>query len=261
MDEVNKYDAGITRFLEELSSTNLSDSASEIRSQLRAYTIVRSVLEEFKASGVRVFELPSYLERYESIRAQKSYPETELDFILRQENVELQLEVKCHSTETMSLTAKELQRYQQILSISAKTQEILVVWVNGDLPTLAIDLSRIQRYRSELKADSWHVPIGLLQPLSDAIKSVFDRHMPVWLKPLEISVVKGPKYDVYGLFKKALYAKIGELKATVDRRRYEDRKQAIESITESDIRLLEHIFSKNQAGGLAEEQIEKELGR
>lgn len=259
MGEVNRYDAGINRFLEELSSTSLSGTASQMRSQLRAYAIVRSVLEKFRFSGVRVFELPSYLERYERSRAQKAYSETELDFMLRIENVELQLEVKCRSTETISLTINDLQRYQEILRISAKTQEILVVWVNEDLPTMAIDLSKIQRCLLEIKGTDWSVPKEALQPLPDAIKSAFDRHMPVWLKPSEISVIKGPRYDVHDLFKKALLARIQEFKNTIDRRRYEDRKQAINSITDFDVRVLEQIFDKCQLKELGEEQIEAEF--
>jgi len=261
MGKEAEYNTGITRFIEEIATTSLSGKASEMRAQLEAYTKVRAALSELRPVGVRIFELPDFVERYEFARAKKEYRPAELDFILRIENVELQIDVKYRPAKKIFLTQEDLQRYQQILALSAKTQEILIVWANGDLPTLAVNLSKIQKYLSSMKGERWFIQANLLQPLPDAIRAAFDRHMPVWIKPTEISVVKGLQYDVRELFRKALRAKIKGLKATSELRRYPDRKQVIESITDSDIKLLEQIFDASRAKEISMEYIETKLKR
>lgn len=261
MGKEEKYNTGITRFIEELAATSVSGTASDMRTRLEAYTKVRSSLSELRPSGVRIFELPDFIERYEFARAKKEYYPAELDFIVRNENVELQIDVKCRPTKSIFLMREDFQRYQHILALSAKTQEILIVWVNGDLPTLAVNLSKIQRYLSSMRGERWLIQARLLQPLPDAIRAAFDRHMPVWLKPTEISVAKGPQYDVRELFRKALRSKIGGLKATSELRRYPERKQVIDSITDSDIKLLEQIFDESQTKEISAEDIETKLKR
>ena len=130
---MEKNDTSILRFMEEMASTGMSDIASDVRNQINAYSKVRGVLQEFRSSGVRTFELPSLIDRYESELAKTKFRVAELDFILRKENVEIQIEVKCHDKDSILLTKDELRRYRQILGISAKTQEILSVWVNEDM--------------------------------------------------------------------------------------------------------------------------------
>lgn len=259
MSRKEEYNSGITRFIEELAATSLSETASDMRTRLEAYTKVRSVLSKLRSSGVRIFELPDFVDRYEFARGKKEYTPVELDFILRIENVELQIDVKSYPSKNIVLTRKDLQRYQQLLALNAKTQEILIVWVNRELPTLAVDLSKIQKYLLTMKGEGWPVPTEMLQPLPDAIKTAFNRHMSIWLKPADISVVKGPQYDVRELFGKALRSKIKNLKATSHMRRHLDKKQAIQSITDTDVQVLEHIFSEIQEKAIPTEDVEAKL--
>lgn len=168
-----EYDTGLMRFLEEITADTSSGTASEKLAQLTAYSKVRSVLSKLELPGVRVFEGTSFLERYEISLAKEEREVAELDFIIRMENVEIQLDVKSKTSEGPFLTKEDFLRYRSVLERCAKTEEILVVWVNADYPTLNIELGKIQECLSSINGDHWSVPSQLLQPLTEAIKSSF----------------------------------------------------------------------------------------
>lgn len=227
-----------------------------MRSQLLAFTKVRSALSELELKGIQVLE-PDFVERYELGLSKREKPASALDFILRKENVELQLEVKCRRDKEMSLLRQDFERYHTVLSNNAKTEEILITWVDGDLPTLALDLSQIQKYLSGREKVSFEV--SLLEPLLEAVMHAFERHRPDWSKAMEIALGKGPRYNARELFIEALRANIERLKATAEMRRYPDRKQVAQSISEADIRNLERIFDESRTGKVTPEYVEEML--
>jgi len=253
MDKKEEKGLGITQFLNELAARSTTQTSAEMRSQLLAFMKVRSALSELELKGIQILE-PDFVERYELDLSKREKPASALDFILRKENVELQLEVKYRKDKEMTLFRQDLERYHTVLSNNAKTEELLITWVDGDLPTLALDLSQIQRYLSGREEVS--LEVSSFEPLCEAVMHAFERHRPDWSKAVEIALGKGPRYDARQLFIEALRANIDKLKATAEMRRYPDRKQVAQSISESDIRNLERIFDESRTGKLTPEYVE-----
>lgn len=247
----------INKFLNDLTARNSTATAVEMRAYLLAFNKVRSALTELKIEGLQVLEADS-VESYELGLGKQEKPVPTLDFILRKENVELQLDVKYSPSGTLFLTRQDLERYHSVLARSAKTEEILVVWANGDLPTFIIDLSVIQHYLSSMKGLRTSIKTSLLKPLQQAVVYAFEQHRPIWIKPAEIVVSKVP-YDIRGLFTEAIIKRIEEVKATLGSRRSPDRKKAIESITDYDIKTLKRIFDNSQTAMIDSDYIEQEF--
>jgi len=256
MDKEEGKGLDITQFLDELAARSTTADAAEMRSQLFAFIKVRSVLSELEGQGIQILE-PDLVERYELGLSKQEKPASALDFILRKENVELQLEVKYQKDKKMSWLRQDIERYHTVLSNNAKTEEILITWVNADLPTLALDFPRIQRYLSGPAEVS--LEVSLLEPLREAVMHAFERHRPDWSKAAEIVLTKGPRYDARELFIEALKANVDKLKSTAEMRRYPDRKQVVQSISASDIDNLKRIFDESRIRKLTPEYIEEML--
>ena len=259
MTHEEKHDAGVARFLEELAAKRTSSTPSEMQAQLRAFTKVRSALSQLEGQGIRILQGDSLLERYESAVAGEEPPPVELDFILRKVHIELQLEVKHSLDGSTVLSKRDLYRFYSVLRHSAKTEEILVVWVTNGLPTLALDLSQLQKYLSSIEGERQQIPDELLQPLLEAIVSAFERHRPVWIKPTEIEVRKAADYDIRTTFREIIRKEINSLKSTSERRQIPDKRKAIDSLKESDIQLLVQIFNESQRAQTTVDNIEGKL--
>jgi len=256
MDKKERSEIGISKFLDELAASSTTQTANEMRTQLFAFTEVRSKLSELEQKGIQILE-PDFLQRYEVELEGEYKKRATLDFVLRNENVELQLEVKFPGDTGTSLIKQDFQRYYEVLSDNAKTEEILVTWVNGDFLTLSLDLSQIQRYLSE--EGKVIIEASLLTPFPEAVQHAFDKYRPDWMRALRMVLGKVPRYDSRELFVEALRNNIEKLKKTAEMRRYADRKQAIESISNSDIEALEQIFDEGQISKLTVEYIDKRL--
>lgn len=256
MDKKERKGLGITQFFNELVARSATQTAAEMRSQLLAFTKVRSVLSELELRGIQILE-PNFVERYQFGLSKRGKPASALDFILRKENVELQLEVKFRRDKELVLLRQDFTRYHTVLLNNAKTEEILITWVDGDLPTLPLDVSQIQKYMSG--QEKVFLEVSSLEPLLEAVMHAFERHRPDWSKAVEIALAKGPRYDARELFIEALRANIERLKATAEMRRYPDRKQVAQSLSESDIMNLEQIFDESRTGKLTPEYVEEML--
>lgn len=256
MERKERNSTGIPQFFDELVARSATQTSAEMRSQLLAFTKVRSALSELELKGIQILE-PDFVERYELGLAKQQKPASALDFILRKENVELQLEVKCRRGKDILLLRQDFERYHTVLSNNAKTEEILITWVDSDLPSLMLDLSQIQKYLSG--GEQVSIEVSLLEPLLEAVMHTFERHRPDWSKAVEIALGKGPRYDARELFIESLKANIERLKATAEMRRYPDRKQVAQSISDSDIWNLERIFDESRTGKLTPEYVEEKL--
>ena len=259
MENEEKYNEGLERFLDELSARSTTGTVSEMKAQLLAFSKVRSTLAILEQKGICVLSGYNPLKRYESTLQKRKRSPKEFDFVLRKETFELQLDVKLHRTKEIYLMRQDLENYLSVLRENAKTNEVLVVWVDDDLPTLTMNLSMIQKYLSTFQGNRQLINRQLLEPLVNAIDSTFARLMNVWIEPEEISIPKEPHYDVRKLFGDSLKAKIEDLKATSDRKRLPDKKIAIESIVGPDIALLEQIFDESRAEELSIEKVESKL--
>lgn len=259
MENEEEYIKGFEQFFDELSAGSTTGTVPEMKAQLLAFSKVRSTLATLEQKGLCVLSGYNPVRRYESALQKRKRSPDELDFVLRKEKFELQLDLKLHRTKEVYLMRQDLEKYLRVLRDGATTNKILVVWVDDDLPTLVMNLSTIQKYLSELQGERQTINSQLLEPLVDAIESTFARFMNVWIEPEEISITKEPYYDVQKLFGDSLKMKIENMKATSERRRLPDKKIAIESIVDSDIALLEQIFGEGRAEELSIEKVETKL--
>lgn len=259
MENEEEYIKGFEQFLDELSAGSTTGTVPEMKAQLLAFSKVRSTLATLEQKGLCVLSGYNPVRRYESALQKRKRSPDELDFVLRREGFELQLDLKLRRTKEIYLMRQDLEKYLRVLRDGATTNKILVVWVDDDLPALVMNLSAIQKYLSELQGERQTINSQLLEPLVDAIESTFARLMNVWIEPEEISITKEPYYDVQKLFGDSLKTKIENLKATSERRRLHDKKIAIESIVNSDITLLEQIFDEGRAEELSIEKVETKL--
>lgn len=255
MDEKEKVDFGMDWFIKEANARATTKNQVEMRDSLIAYNQVRSILSEFEKEGVQI-TTSDFVEQTElSPDYEQTIPYL-ADFIIRKENIELQLEIKLKA-EQIVLLPEDYDRYSRILSMSSNTQEILVAWNAENLPTLSLDLVHIQKQKGieEQKA----INIRELPSLKEAIRQAFDKYHPDWFQAAAVEFEKPERYDVDVIFSTALNNKIAELTETASRRRYEDRRQALESITNEDLSLLKKIFSDSRMKTLTTDDIERLL--
>jgi hypothetical protein len=256
MEEIDEGSKEIAQFLDEVAARSKTQTAAEMRAHLLAFSKVRSVLSKLELEGIQVLE-PDFIERYELDLSKGTGTKSVLDFVLRKENVEIQLEVKYRESKDISLSIQDLHLYYEVLSNNSKTEEILITWANEKLPTLALDLAQLQRYISKGKHVS--VETSSLRTLEEAVKDAFDRHMPDWYKVVKIAPGKGVRYDPKQLFVESLNANVAKIRATAEMRRYADRKQVSESITNQDIRSLVQIYEEGRVSKLTPEYLEERL--
>ena len=256
MQEDDEKSKEIIQFLDEIAARGKTETAAEMRAHLLAFSKIRSVLSKLELKGIQVLE-PDSTERYEVDLSKRKEAKSALDFVLRKENVEIQLEVKYQEGKVVSLSIQDLRQYCEVLSNNSKTEEILVTWVGEELPTLALNLAQLQKYIS--KESQVSVEASSLKTLEEAVMDAFDRHMPDWYKAVEIAPDKGVRYDPKQLFVESLTANVAKIKAMAETRRYADRKQVSESITDQDVRSLVQIYNEGRGGQIDAERIEEKL--
>lgn len=256
MHENDEESKGITQFLDEIAASSRTETAADMRAHLLAFSKIRPVLSKLELEGIQVLE-PDSIERYEVDLSKRKKVKPALDFILRKENVEIQLEVKYREIKDITLFIQDLRRYYEVLSNNSKTEEILVTWVGEELPTLALNLAQLQKYIS--KETQISVEASSLKKLEETVMDTFDRHMPDWYKGVEIPPGKGIRYDPKQLFTESLTANVVKIKEMAEARRYADRKQASESIADQDVQSLVQIYDEGRVGKLTLERIEEKL--
>ncbi len=256
MQENDEDSKRINQFLDEIAARSKTQTAADMRAHLLAFSKIRSVLSKLELKGIQVLE-SDLIERYELDLSKRKGTKLALDFILRKENVEIQLEVKYRESKDIFLSAQDISRYSEVLSNNSKAEEILVTWVGTELPTLRLDLAQLQRYISQ--GDKISVEASSLKTLEEAVMDAFDRQMPDWYKTVKIPPGKAVRYDPRQLFVASLMKNMQKIKATAEKRRSADRKQVGESITDQDIQSLVQIYEEGTVNKLTPEYVEERL--
>jgi len=123
-------------FLRDLSIELKSKDFEEMRLRLLAFDRVDSVLASLREEdGIQVYRGADVVEEYERSRRGEEVPITHytLDYIVRKDNVELQLEVKLPPVNGFYITGQSVEQYHRILGANSKTEEIVLVWATEDL--------------------------------------------------------------------------------------------------------------------------------
>ncbi len=238
-------------FLRDLSIELKSKDFEEMRLRLLAFDRVDSELASLREEeGIQVYRGADVVEEYERSRRKEKVPITHhaLDYIVRKDNVELQLEIKLPPANGFCITGQSVEQYHRILGANSKTEEIVLVWATEDLDSIALGLDDIRNYllHWRQKAEPIRIAEEQLGPLKETIMAAFERHRPIFQKPTDIREMRRIKFDLSEAFSKMLDAKLAELRDSAKRRRARERMLAIRSISESDEKQIQILFSDSQ---------------
>lgn len=248
-------DPGMNWFINELNARAITMDQIEMRAWLIVHHRVRNILADFEKEGVQIIT-PDYGRQAEPSEGYQRNKSSMADFVIRKNNVELQLEIKLVIGNIM-LSPEDYQRYFHFLSSNPNTKEILITLNDENLSTLSLSLDKIQE-RLNIK-ESTSVNIRSLPNLKQSINEALAKYRPIWFKTTEFDLQKPPRYDFGEIFNEALRQNIGKYIKTAGKRRHRDREQALKSMSTNDIRLLERIFNESKTKSLNTDDIEKIL--
>lgn len=239
-----------SNLLRDLSIELRSEGLEEMRLMLLAFDRVDEVLASMKEEdGIQVYRGADVVEEYRKKREGSEEPITHnLDYIVRKDNVELQLEVKLRPSNGFCLEPESVEQYHRILGANSKTEEIVLVWATEGLDSVAFGLDDIRSYLLNLKHEVQPIRIAEeeLRPLKETITAAFEKRRPIFQKPTDIREMRRIEFDLLETFGEVLRAKLGELRDSAERRRALERTLAIRSISESDKKQIQILFSDSQ---------------
>ena len=242
----------------ELKTEDFDEMRAMLLASRRLDTVLVSLRDEYGFQILRGSDVVGEYQR--SRRKEEVAPALEmLDYIIRKDNVELQLELRLAPAHGFGFARHEAEAYQMILAANPKTEEIVLVWATERLDSVALELKELQ---SCLQQDQEviAVPESRLQPLSQTIVAALQRHRRIFRKPSDIEKLKRIRFDLVDAFSSALGEKIDKLKASAPRRRILERQLAIESISESDVEQITALFLESQRQPLKRQELESRLG-
>ena len=238
-------------FLRDLSIELKSKDLEEMRLRLLAFDRVDSVLASLREEdGIQVYRGVDVVEEYERSRRGEEVPlpHHALDYIVRKDNVELQLEVKLSPQDGFFIDGENAERYHAILWANSKTEEIVLAWATEEIDSVALGLDDVRNYLLEWKrrAEPIRIEEEHLKPLRETIIAAFRRHRPIFQEPTDIREMRRIEFDLSEAFSKILDAELDELRDSAERRRARERMLAIRSISESDKKQIQSLFSDSQ---------------
>lgn len=247
-------------FLRELSIELKSRDLDEMRLMSLAFDRVEEVLASLQEEiGIQVRRRADIVEEYRRRRQEIAEPVTHrtLDYTVRKDNVELQLEIKLEPPNGFSLEPDSVEQYLKILGANPKTEEIVLVWATEELDSLALDLDDILHWKR--KAQPIRISKERLGPLKETIIATFQRHRPILQKPTDIRERRTVEFDLSKTFSKILEEKLGELRDSAERRRDPERASAIRSISGSDNKQIQILFSDGLMQDLSIDELQTRI--
>ncbi len=238
--------------LRDLSIELKTDDFEGMRLGLLAFDRVDEVLASLREEdGIQVYRGTDVVEEYRRSRQKVEEPVTHhaLDYIVRKDNVELQLEVKLAPSNGFYLEPESVEQYHKILGANSKTEEIVLVWAVEELDSVALGLDDIRNYLLHWmqKVEPIRIEEQQLGPLRETIMAAFERHRPpIFQRPTDIQEIRKIEFNLSEAFSKVLDAKLDKLRDTAEGRRERERMLAIRSISESDKKQIQTLFSDSQ---------------
>ena len=261
--DVKQSSVRLSDFLRDLSIELKSEDFEETRLRLLAFDRVDEVLASLREEDdIQIYRGADVVEDYRRSRQQEE-PITyhALDYIVRKDNVELQLEVKIPPYDDFFIDNQNAQRYHAILGANSKTEEIVLVWATEELDSVALGLDDIRGYLSYLrkKAEPIRIAEEQFKRLRDTIIAAFERHRPIFQKPTGIQDLRSIEFNLSEAFFKILEIKLNDLIDSAERRRVPERVRAIQSISQSDKKQLEKLFSDGQLRDLEFDELKTRI--
>lgn len=247
-------------FLRDLSIELKSKDIEEMRFKLLAFDRVDEVLTTLRKDfGTQIFRgidvVEEYRKSHQELDEQFSY--YTLDYIIRKDNVELQLEVRLLPSKGYYLEPESFEQFNKVLEVNQKTEEIIVTWATKELASIALNFGEIRNYIMQgLEAE---IAQERLCPMRETIIAAFERHRRIFLKPTDIQEMRRIKFNLSDTFSKILFSKLDNLVESAEKRRARDRTLAIQSITESDIEQIQKVFSRSQLKELELNELKEQI--
>lgn len=251
-------------FLRDLSIELKSKDFEEMRLSLLAFDRVDEVLTSLREEyGIQVRRGADVVEEYRRSRQELEEPVTHhtLDYIVRKDNVDLQLEVKLPPMNGFYITGQSIEQYHRILAANPRTEEIVLVWATEELDSVALGLDDIGNYllHWRQKAQPMRIAEKQLRPLKETITAAFEGRRLILQKPTDIREMRRIEFDLSEAFSKILDAELDKLRDSAERRT-PDRMSAIRSISESDRKQIQMLFSDGQTRDLELDELRTRIG-
>lgn len=254
-------DTHLSDFLRNLSIELNSKDLEELRLRLLAFDNVEAVLDSLvRDDKIQVYRGADVVEDYKRSRQEKKEPikYQNLDYIIRKNNVELQLEVNLPPSNGFSVDTENIKQYYRVLEANPRTEEIVVVWFTEELDSIAFDFSEIRHYFIHIKdkEESIKITPDRLNPLVKTITLAFEKYRPLFHKMTDIRDIKKIEFDLSEAFSNSLTSHLDELKSSAKRRKVLERRLAIQSITDDDAQQMQRILSESLLSDLDFDDLE-----
>ena len=262
MSEENQSSSELVfdRFFEYVLAQSKSDRAEQLTAYVAAFERVRTQLSALEQEGVCVLRGYDIAEEYErGLTKGEVAARPRLDYVVRKDTVELQIDVKLAPSDGFALMKGDFGRYRHTLCANAKTEEVVIVWATADLLAISLGLVDVEE---RLRPDADELILfdrNALGPLNDVIRAALARNRPVLVRDFEIRLLERPEFDLLGFFAEKLESHVQRLRDTADRRTYPGRKEAIQSISPFDTRLLKEILNESCSHELSIEELRVRL--
>lgn len=256
--------ASLSDFIRDLSVELESKDLEETRLRVLAFEKVDEVLLTIsQEQGFQVYRGGDIVEEYRISRQNDVEPISipMLDYLIRKGNVEFQLEVNLLPEGGCYIDEQSLDRYHSILANNSKSEEVILVWDPEDLPSITLGLDDVRKFLSEVRKSGEGITISdtLIRPLRQTIKSAFENHRQIILKPTDIHDMRRIDFDLNEAFSNRLEENLDKLRESVQRRRSPERILAISSISKSDEQLIRAIFSDAKEREMDSEKLKSRI--
>jgi len=248
------------RFFEYVLAQSKSDRTEQMTAYVAAFERVRTQLSALEQEGVCVLRGYDIAEEYErGLTKGEVTARARLDYVVRKDTVELQIDVKLAPSDGFALMKGDFGRYRSTLHANAKTEEIVIVWATADLLAISLGFAEVEEHLRLGADESILFDRDALHPLDDVIRAALARNRPVLVRDFEIRSLERPEFDLLGFFAEKLESHVQRLRDTADRRTYPGRKEAIQSISPVDTRLLKEILTESCSRELSIEELRVHL--
>lgn len=244
------------RFFEYVLAQSKSDRAEQLTSYVAAFERVRTQMSALEQEGVCILRGYDIVEEYErGLATAEVAARPRLDYVVRKDTVELQIDVKLAPSDGFALMKGDFGTYRRTLRANAKTEKVVIVWATPDLLAISLGLIDIEERLRPDADECISFDRDALGPLNDVIRAALAQNRPVLVRDFEIRLLERPKFDLVGFFSEGLESHVQMLRDTADRRTYPGRKEAIQSISPFDTRLLKEILTESCSRELSNEEL------
>jgi len=222
---------------------------------LRAFDRIDDLLESL-SDGIQVYRGLGALQlqppRPEE-GVERAVPGT-LDYLIRKGEVEIQMDLMLPPSNGFSLPHETMQQYSRVMSGNPKTRAIIVVWATEQLESVVFEVGQVRHW---LEAKDRKISISLedLCPLDETLQLVWRKYEPTFWREEELQERRRTEFDLLEALGHSLVENYRQLVESAPRKKIEERRLAIESITESEVGTLADLLAQYIDGRLSSEKL------